>query len=61
MMMENKFMCEYDLNGECQLYSLPCKDNKICTLNRNCTMCVFMPYGKNCKSCRECERGKEVK
>ncbi len=60
-MKKNRFKCDYDLNGECQLYTLSCKENDKCTLKHNCIMCTYRARGKQYDPCNICEMKDEGK
>lgn len=57
MKLKSKFKCEYDLNGECQLYSMLCKDADMCNLKKKCLMCMFMMRSREEEPCVHCTKG----
>ena len=47
--------CTYNLNGECQLYSMPCKEAEMCELEVACLNCQHARKSKSEIPCRDCD------
>lgn len=50
------FKCQYSLDGECQLYSEPCRsvETKKCKLYLDCKSCKFEYNLSKSTPCQEC-------
>ena len=55
-----KFKCRFNLNGDCQLYSMPCERAEMCELEVECKNCKYELSPKQAEPCARCdERSKE--
>ena len=54
----NLFRCIYSLDGECQLYSMPCKEADMCEIEIGCYECRYHRQSKNAEPCRRCDERK---
>ena len=50
------FVCDFILNGECQLLSKKCHDK--CKMKNQCHSCRYKFHGKGSTPCKECENAK---
>lgn len=54
-MDENRFRCDYALNGECQLYSKPCEVTVGCAFINSCAGCTYKSLSMDQEPCYRCD------
>ena len=54
------FQCEYSLNGECQIFTSPCKKLE-CEIYSGCHSCRFRWTNAQSEPCVRCDDSKEKK
>lgn len=53
--VKKMFRCDYILNGECQLYSKPCKAMEACKCMNECSTCHWKHLSPESEPCCRCD------